>query len=507
MSCFTCRDCGSINLLPLEPCLKASQSSDNLVSQILRGSRPLLDSDHALVSAEIVELEQLQTLYAAQLEEIQLRRRTVLTALESRKSIYAPIRRLPRDILIEIFDSVCDSWWQEADQNWSLRNCHSLDISGPLWVLGRVCGLWRDTLHSTPASWARKLVVRTSSSKYALGKLETYLEHTGEHLLNLQIVCVDPAGDDGIMSLLVQSCQRWKNLLIFLTKHHMRHLESISQFPALQTIDIEIYDAYDYRSDMCLSAPQLRQVSLRGNRLHQIKLPPGITHFSGFITCLEDLRLLSQLPKLKRCYLWMTLATKEVPLVTVAQLSHLYVTNVDNLNVLSAPLLSSLTAINYVPQGSQSPSAQETITRFLHRSRCHLESLSVSAEIFASAIPSRMFALDACSTISRLKLGLPPRMINGIVEALTSPSVLPKLQHLILCISHPSEDECATILGMVRSRRDGGLLKLVEVQFEQDKYRYHLEEGIRTTSGGDFEMRIEKWNPLFEDPFYLWHRP
>ncbi|KAK0232217.1 hypothetical protein EDD85DRAFT_956070 [Armillaria nabsnona] len=103
MSFLTCRDSGSINLLP------SDQSSDSLVSQILRRQRPLLDSDHALFTAEIVELEQQQSMYAVQLEEIQLRRRAVLTILESRKSIYAPIHRLPRDILIEIFDDVCDS--------------------------------------------------------------------------------------------------------------------------------------------------------------------------------------------------------------------------------------------------------------------------------------------------------------------------------------------------------------------------------------------------------------
>ncbi|PBK70614.1 hypothetical protein ARMSODRAFT_1017429 [Armillaria solidipes] len=226
MSCFTCRDCGSINLLPLEPRIKNTQSSDSLVSKILRGQRPLLDSDHALVSAEIVELEQLQSLYAAQLEEIQLRRRAVLTALESRKSISAPIHRLPRDIIIEIFHSVCDSWWQKADEDWSLRyRRHSLNVSGPLWVLGRVCGLWRDTLHSSPASWARKLVVQAPFSKYTPEILQTYLSH----------------------------------------------------FPALQTIGIDIYDAHDsdYWSDMCLGAPQLWHACLQGHGLRQIRLLPG----------------------------------------------------------------------------------------------------------------------------------------------------------------------------------------------------------------------------------------
>ncbi|SJL16172.1 uncharacterized protein ARMOST_19691 [Armillaria ostoyae] len=491
MSCFTCRDCGSINLLPLEPRIKNTQSSDSLVSKILRGQRPLLDSDHALVSAEIVELEQLQSLYAAQLEEIQLHRRAVLTALESRKSISASIHRLPRDILIEIFHSVCDSWWQKADEDWSLRyRRHSLNVSGPLWVLGRV--------------------LQAPFSKYTPEILQTYLEHTGEHLLNLQVSfrVRKSAKDDEILSLLVQSCQRWKILRISATKSHMSHLESISHIPALQTVGIDIYDAHDsdYWSDMCLGAPQLWHACLQGHGLRQIRLPPGITHFSGSITCSEDLHLLSQLPKLRRCHLWITPSPKDASVVTMAQLSHLYVMDVDILNVLSAPLLSSLT-INYLPQGSHTLSAQESITRFLHRSRCLLENLSVSAEIFTSAIPSRMFALEACSTISRIKLGLPPRMINGIVEAFTSPSVLPKLQYLILCISEPSQDECATILRMVRSRRDGGLLKLVEVQLMQDKYKHYLEEDIRAINGGDFEMRFEKWNPPFEDHFYLWHLP
>ncbi|KAK0232191.1 hypothetical protein EDD85DRAFT_939157 [Armillaria nabsnona] len=444
-------------------------------------------------------------MYATQLEVIQLCRCAVLKALENRKSIYAPIRRLPRDILIEIFDSVCDSWWQEADENLSLRQRRdSLDVSGPLWVLGRVCGLWRDTLHSSPASWARKLVVQAPSSKYAPEILKTYLEHTGEHLLNLQVCCRKRAKEDEILSLLVQSCQRWKNLRISAAQLHMPHFESISHFPALQAIDINIYDGFvsGYHLKMCLGAPQLWQACLRGHGLYQSKLPPGITHLSGTITCLQDLRRLSQLPKLRRCHLWMSLATKEAPVVTVAQLTHLYVDCVDILKFLSAPLLSSLT-ICRISLGSSS--AQESIVRFLHRSRCHLESLSVSEEIYtASATPTIMSALEACSTVSRLKLELQPRMINGVVEALTSPSVFPNLHHLILCISQHLKEEWTTILGMVRSRRDAGLLKLVEVQLRVDEHDWNLAEDIRALSRDDFEMRLEKWDPPGHEYLYLW---
>ncbi len=103
---MSCCNCGFVP----EQQLRNTNSSDSLVSQILRGSRPLLDSDHALLNAEIVELEHLQSLYVVQLREIRSRQSAVLKSLENHKSIYAPIRRLPRDILIEIFHYVCDSW-------------------------------------------------------------------------------------------------------------------------------------------------------------------------------------------------------------------------------------------------------------------------------------------------------------------------------------------------------------------------------------------------------------
>ena len=113
MSCFTCSNCGFTNLLPpgephRQKTLNAIQRFDDLISQLLRGTRPLLDTDRAFIDAEIAKLEQLRSSYDTQLEEIQTRKDPVSKALENRTSIYAPVRRLPRDILIEIFHSVCD---------------------------------------------------------------------------------------------------------------------------------------------------------------------------------------------------------------------------------------------------------------------------------------------------------------------------------------------------------------------------------------------------------------
>ncbi|KAK0496402.1 hypothetical protein EDD18DRAFT_205744 [Armillaria luteobubalina] len=297
----------------------------------------------------------------------------------------------------------------------------------------------------------------------------------------------------------------------------MRYLESISQFSALQMIRMNIRNDYDcFR--VCLRAPRLWNASLHALGKHQINLRPGITHFSGSITCLEDLHFLSKLPNLRRCQLEANLAEKEAPVVTVAHLTHLYA-DIHALEVLSAPLLGSLVVhlrTRRMRIGPRLNFPQETLIRFLHRSKCHLESLSVSEDLFTSDPATGISILEACSTISRLKLELTMRRGNfGIVEALTSPSVLPNLQHLILLMPPSAGDQWNAILRMARSRRDAGMLNLVEIQFSclstvgEQRYGARLVGGMRLQIGAltqdDFEMRIVKWLPSFEDPVSLEH--
>ncbi len=515
MSCLTCRNCGFVNLLPPEPrvpqMLNGTESSDDLVSQLLRGSRPLLDADHAFIDAEIAKLKRLRTWYDTQLQEIELYRSTVLKELKNHESIYAPIRRLPRDILIEIFHSICDSWWQEEGED---NGLDSLDMTGPLWVLGRVCGLWRDILH-TPASWARNVSVTSVSSKHDREILQTYLKRTGEHPLSLMVICegFDFIEEGQIKSLLVQLCHRWKNLRIHTTIDHMHHLELISHLPILQTIDMNISDAddSDYSSDI-LDASQLWQATLPSQGIHQMRLPPTITHYSGHITCAKDLQLLSQLPKLRTCHLssWVSTASIRAPVV-MAELCQLFVEDLDILNFLTAPMLQSLTIVGGSRTGEEEGFFMESlssITAFFHRSGCHLESFSIHMaimELESLASIRDIFSSEACSTISHLKFEL-GSVWRNVPKAFASSPILPNLQHLVLCFgyqySHRMATEWPALLDMIRSRCEAGLLKTIEVQFPQAGA--HCADGyVKADIGAlvedNLEMRVGKWSPLYHD--------
>ncbi|KAK0192180.1 hypothetical protein F5146DRAFT_493134 [Armillaria mellea] len=511
MSCITCRNCGFVNLVP-EPQLQnvtaIHSSDDSVVSQILRGSRSLLDADHVLIDAEIAKLERLRNLYDAQLQGILAVRNPVLKSLENHRSVYAPIRRLPRDVLIEIFHLVCTSSNFGRGAYWVLgaRIHDSLDQSGPLWVLGRVCGLWRDTLHTSAALWARNVVLRSPFSKRAPEMLQTYLEHTGEHPLNLKVTCDLPnAGASEIMSLVVQSCYRWKNTCILTHINHTHCLDSISRLPVLQTITLDVLEDhnFDYRLEMCLNAPQLCRASIHCQGIHQVRLPPSITHYSGCITGVDDFQLLSHLPELRTCSLrlfWKSSVHLRVEApVIMAELRHLYVDYPDFVNFITAPLLQHLTVTGYPERQSA------CISSFLHRSRCHLETFNcvertlINLYSGSPVLIGNMLSSEGCSTVSCLKVQLDSQCAP-VAEALSLPSVLPNLRHLILCIITPAEkDEWYSILDMIRSRRDAGLIKIVELQFKDDDWismdGYDTVEETRTLTGDRLEMRVEAWNP------------
>ncbi|KAF9019014.1 hypothetical protein BDZ89DRAFT_932441, partial [Hymenopellis radicata] len=71
------------------------------------------------------------------------RRDAVASSLSLHTASISPIRVLPQELLTTIF------YYASFDVTDSL-DCKS----GSPWVLGRVCGLWRDILLSTPLLWS-----------------------------------------------------------------------------------------------------------------------------------------------------------------------------------------------------------------------------------------------------------------------------------------------------------------------------------------------------------------
>ncbi len=113
---------------------------------------------------------------------------------------------------------------------------------------------------------------------------------------------------------------------------------------------------------------------------------------------------------------------------------------------------------------------------------------------------------EACSTISRLKLEFDEPFYE-VAESLTPSSVLPNLHHLILCLRrHVSQKKWSPMTDMLRSRRDAGLIKIVELQFTDDGYKTSNDcDIVAEVAGDNLEIRVEKWDPPSWEPLFAFY--
>ncbi len=128
-----------------------------------------------------------------------------------------------------------------------------------------------------------------------------------------------------------------------------------------------------------------------------------------------------------------------------------------------------------------------------------------------SASISNIFCSEACSTISHLKFELDSVWYN-VSKVFASSSILPNLQHLVLCFgyqySHRMATEWPAVLDMIRSHCKAGLLKIIEVQFPQAgalRADGYVKSDIGALVGDNLEMRVEKRSPLYLDhQLFFW---
>ncbi|THU78254.1 hypothetical protein K435DRAFT_700448, partial [Dendrothele bispora CBS 962.96] len=97
-------------------------------------------SDTAKYDAEIETLEGV-------LEELRRKKSEIQRYSDERRNLLSPIRKLPTEILGEIFAASC------RDNGLLIRSALKDKISAPTLVLSHVCSLWRNFVISTPSLW------------------------------------------------------------------------------------------------------------------------------------------------------------------------------------------------------------------------------------------------------------------------------------------------------------------------------------------------------------------
>ncbi|KAK0243811.1 hypothetical protein EDD85DRAFT_945133 [Armillaria nabsnona] len=304
--------------------------SDEGISQI---QDTIFASDQAISHLSALLTGQCSQLLAKEASQLNERHNSLTQYVSQCRSLFAPIRRLPRDVLESIFAYVPSS------------TKNSLDIHSAPWLLAHIYSTWRDIVFTTPLLWAN-IVISWRTSKSLASFFSTLPTGNG---------CRSPSRI--VFIPLWRNYQLLLEEIIFLSTSTSRYIGSICTKMLVTTVTIS----------------SLRKAWLLSfNGFHEIPLNAALTHFAGSITCLEDIEHVMRLPALIECQLTLDngLSMRSSPLRN-NRIRRFSTNTPDILAKLTLPSLEELRLACKCRN-------RDSLIAFFTRSSCNLTSLHIT---------------------------------------------------------------------------------------------------------------------------------
>ncbi|KAF7299779.1 hypothetical protein HMN09_00983900 [Mycena chlorophos] len=238
------------------------------------------------------------------IEKLQEERDALAHSIAAHEALVAPMRRLPLDMLREIFSACLPS----------NRNSTMSPSEAPL-LLARVCSRWRTVVFDTPSLWSRLHIVQPTCPPWMYGQgprtvtsaklaqrmdvARWWLDQTGQCPLSISLVAGDVPGDGSqtqatcqLIQLIGEHISRW-NEIDFTLAITNDIFEVLTRLPAggapsLARFDLNCsgnspIESVDWSALTFLKGVELRACSLKDCGPHALSLPINWRK----LTCLE----------------------------------------------------------------------------------------------------------------------------------------------------------------------------------------------------------------------------
>ncbi|KAJ7590458.1 hypothetical protein C8J56DRAFT_593102 [Mycena floridula] len=309
-----CTICGFPNAseMDFKPSEMTSESPPELLS-LIRSHNPPSDIQASQIRRLLTESEEALRDLDQRISEMRralamlVRQRAIKTRdVEEHRSALHPIRRLPREILCEIFLSFVN---EELEKD---LNHSSLDSSSTIWILPQVSGHWRSVALSFARMWS---TVRLMTDDFDLSrisetnrKLEVQLDRSANHQLS---VCIFNKAEipksHPLLPILFSTSSHWKDLAILAKVSSFESFSVLKgSLPSMTTLHAWSLDQRTTIStsfSIFESAPKLTKI-LGHPHLH-CKLDLPFSQITDYVeelrfTCIWHTVLLSLMPNLQR---------------------------------------------------------------------------------------------------------------------------------------------------------------------------------------------------------------
>ncbi|KAJ6498740.1 hypothetical protein C8R45DRAFT_979686 [Mycena sanguinolenta] len=191
------------------------------------------------------------------LEKLTEERDALGAYVDAHKALLSPIRRLPHDVIEEIFMACLPTH----------RNCVMSATEAPV-SLGRICSAWRAISLSTPRLWCRlhivqpprprllNLVPSTARAAKVAERLEVgnaWLKRSGDCPLSISFegaIAIDPMRypdfskeQDQFLNLLIPHASRWQNVCLFIPFSSLQRLSHLTEndVPVLEDFQFTLH--------------------------------------------------------------------------------------------------------------------------------------------------------------------------------------------------------------------------------------------------------------------------
>ncbi len=482
-----------------EPPLEGEQAT--LRATVSRGSSALSDLDTQITEVRAV------------LDALLRDRAQAAANIQDAKHILHPIRRLPEDILREIFSSCVypqEDYLYKNDTG--IVPC--LDDGNPRWTLSQTCRRWRYVALGTSSLWSCIDIdfdgfTRAQSMRVAF-KLGLNVERSGSRNLMVRIRSQSDIVDHPALAILLTCVGRWKNVDIDMPADSFHGLSVCrGLFHSLQYLRLRFHDDRSSPDSGIMDAfefaPNLSFLS-SGPNFNLQHIPwSQITVYSTCAMderCVDALKRMTSLRSLRVSCGRVVLPVSPVSLTKVETLT---LVERDMLgpppahvlqcfNALSTPVLKRLILVYTNILRWSFPSANP----------CHITTLEVVGhiDVHLGNVPGFIEFLSAIPALSHLILrliGLTEDLVSALVLRGNDKVIVPFLSILDLRLSKwrrvdyiPSREWLIT---MVESRRP--IRGLVESPGESWDYLTELRIGKPIHK--DDERLAQRWQVLCDE--------
>ncbi|KAJ7124329.1 hypothetical protein C8R44DRAFT_783317 [Mycena epipterygia] len=481
MSAYRCSDCGAVTTSEKPLDLNAAISSRH--HQLLNSNEAPLDTESTMVKS-VVSKGRLRLAVVEHEQSFEEERASLSGQLTKQHSILSPIRRMPPEVLSEIF-----SWTLPSVGD--LRRGHSGVASSP-WVLTHISGHWRAVVLSIPSLWSLMVINFTHEFPYPLPMVKTQIQRAQSlkiHFYGHEES--DPRPQIDVFQCLAEHSSRREELSICLSSHLVPLLAGLRGcLPLLRRLWVE-WDAPESQAgvqsiDGFERAPLLVDATIFSQYRYLPTLLPAHQLTSYDIDGLWEMHqsILTLASNLCQARIVISLEEESRPwpasgeVIDLLCLQRLFVSDEEVLNYLRAPVLQEI--------GFEADRSREEDSHliflifgaFMLRSGCALRRISFdglpsadTATVILQKYPSitelAILVHDWYDSESANNLFSDLIILNATPKAAISPQ-LSRID--VGCLAHNSIDY-TLFLGMLQTRwkAEGCALKAAGLLMESDK--------------------------------------